>query len=94
MAQRVEKILQAHPDMAGTPIPADLVTASGSGLDPHISVQAANYQAQRLAKNNHITVDQVQEIINRCTEDGLLGVMGQRRVNVLKVNLILDGILK
>ena len=94
ISDRVKKIRAAHPEKIGEEIPADLITASGSGLDPHISVEAAQFQAQRIADNNGMTVDRALEIIGRCTEKKFLGIMGQDRVNVLKVNLMLDGIIK
>ena len=76
------------------PIPEDLVTCSGSGLDPHISVAAAKYQIQRIAKAQDMTDSQVQEIVDKCTDGRFLGIFGEETVNVLKVNLLLDGILK
>lgn len=94
VTERVAKIQKAHPERAGIPIPVDLVTNSGSGLDPHISLAAARYQVPRLAKNNDLTEAQVNRIIDRCTDKKLLGVFGEDVVNVLKVNLMLDGILK
>ena len=94
IAQRVEAIQAAHPQMKGQPIPVDLVTMSGSGLDPHISVAAAQYQAARLAENNNMTLTEIDAIIEACTEDKFLGFFGEGCVNVLKVNLMLDGILE
>lgn len=93
IAERVLKIQEAHPDKAGVPIPEDLVTCSGSGLDPHISVAAAEYQIQRIARNTGRSVDEVQAIIDRYTTGRFLGIFGEPTVNVLKVNLALDGIL-
>ena len=94
IAQRVEKIRKAHPDQKDTAIPEDLVTCSGSGLDPHISVAAAHYQIERIAKAQNMSQDEVQKIVDQCTDGKLLGVLGEKTVNVLKVNLMLDGILK
>lgn len=94
VAQRVDMIRQANPDMKETAIPVDLVTCSGSGLDPHISKAAANYQVARIAKENQMSEQEVQEIIDKCTQGKFLGVFGQETVNVLKVNLMLDGILE
>lgn len=93
VAQRVEMIRAANPDMEETAIPVDLVTNSGSGLDPHISVAAAYYQVPRIAKNNGMTEAEVIDIINQCTTGKLFGVLGEDTVNVLRVNLMLDGIL-
>ena len=69
------------------------MTCSGSGLDPHISHAAAEYQVARIAKANDMTEDEVREIIKKCTDGKFLGVFGEKTVNVLKVNLMLDGIL-
>ena len=91
--ERVEKLRAANLDMDETAIPFDLVTCSGSGLDPHISPAAAEYQVVRIAKANNITEDEVREIIDECTDGKFLGIFGEETVNVLKVNLMLDGIL-
>lgn len=91
--ERVEKLREANPDMDETAIPVDLVTCSGSGLDPHISPSAAEYQVARIAKANDMTEDEVREIIKKCTDGKFLGVFGEETVNVLKVNLMLDRIL-
>ena len=66
---------------------------SGSGLDPHISPAAAEYQVPRLAKANDMTEDQVREVIKKYTNGKLFGILGENTVNVLEVNLALDGIL-
>ena len=94
VAERVEKLRAANPDMDETAIPVDLVTCSGSGLDPHISPAAAEYQVARIAKANDMTEDEVQAIIEKCTDGRFLGLFGEETVNVLKVNLMLDGILE
>ena len=93
VAERVENLRKANPDMDKTTIPVDLVTCSGSGLDPHISPAAAEYQVVRIAKANQMTEDEVREIIDKCMDGRFLGVFGEKTVNVLKVNLMLDGIL-
>jgi potassium-transporting ATPase KdpC subunit len=72
------------------PVPVDLVTSSGSGLDPEISPAAAAYQAARVAKARALTVDQVNDLIAQNTSGRQLGVLGESRVNVLKLNLALD----
>lgn len=72
------------------PIPVDLVTASGSGLDPHISPAAAEFQVPRVARERHISVTELQSIVNRHTEEKQLGFLGERRVNVLELNLDLN----
>lgn len=94
VAQRVEKIKNSNPDMKDAPIPVDLVTGSGSGLDPHISVAAAQYQVERIARENNMQKEEVQAIIAKCTNGKFLGIFGEETVNVLKFNLTLDGILK
>lgn len=93
VAERVKMIREANPNMDETSIPVDLVTCSGSGLDPHISPAAAEYQVARVAKANDMTEDEVRAIIKQCTDGRFLGIFGEETVNVLKVNLMLDGIL-
>ena len=73
-----------------TPIPADAVTASASGLDPHISPDSAHAQALRVANARRVPVEQVNELIMRFTEPPDLGLLGEPRVNVLKLNLAAD----
>ena len=86
---RVAAIRAAHPDQAGA-VPADLVTASASGLDPHISPAAAEYQVARVAKARSLSADQVRELIGSNTEGRTFGVLGEPRVNVLRLNLELN----
>lgn len=86
---RVATLRQADPGNTA-PVPQDLVTASASGLDPHISPTAARYQAERVARARKLPVDQVMQLIERHTEPPQLGVLGDARVNVLQLNLALD----
>lgn len=92
--ERVNKIKEANPEMKDEAIPVDLVTASGSGLDPHISIEAAEYQVDRIAKSRNISNEEVNKIIKKYTKGRTFGVFGEETVNVLKVNLALDGKLE
>lgn len=94
VAKRVEKLKEANPDMDETAIPVDLVTCSGSGLDPHISPAAAEYQVARIARENDMSEDAVRQIVKKCSKGKFLGIFGEETVNVLEVNLMLDGIRK
>jgi K+-transporting ATPase ATPase C chain len=85
----IEKFRKENPDYKG-PIPADLVTASASGLDPHLSPESARAEAPRVAKARGVSVDQVNELITQFTEAPDLGLLGEPRVNVLRLNLALD----
>jgi potassium-transporting ATPase KdpC subunit len=71
-------------------VPVDLVTASGSGLDPHISVAGAQYQIARIANARHMTPDAVRALIDRLQSGPLLGIVGESQVNVLELNMALD----
>jgi K+-transporting ATPase ATPase C chain len=84
--------LQAADPGNSRPIPIDLVTASASGLDPHISVAAALYQAPRVARMRGISQAEVEALVRQCTQGRTLGILGEPRVNVLRLNLALDGV--
>lgn len=90
MTQRIAALRQADPDNRA-PVPVDLVTASASGLDPHISPAAARYQAARVARERGLEAAVVLRIIEQHTEGRQFGVLGEPRVNVLALNLALDG---
>ena len=85
----VEEFLQENPTVKREDIPADIITASGSGLDPHISVDAANVQIDRVSKNTHISKDVLKKLIKDNTENKLFGIFGEEKVNVLQLNLSL-----
>lgn len=87
---RVEALKAADPANKG-PIPVDLVTASGSGLDPEISIAAAEYQIARVAKARGLSEAILRDTVQRFTANRQLGILGEPRVNVLQLNLALDG---
>jgi len=93
LADRVKASVDAfrkeNPDFTG-PIPADLLTSSGSGLDPHLSIASVEAQAARIAKARGVGTDQIHELITQSTESRDLGFLGEPRVNVLGFNMLLD----
>jgi K+-transporting ATPase ATPase C chain len=88
---RIDALKAADPDNK-LPIPADLVNASASGLDPHISPEAAAYQLTRVASQRHLAPAEIKALINQHTEGRQWGVFGEPRVNVLQLNISLDSL--
>jgi K+-transporting ATPase ATPase C chain len=86
---RIKALRDADPE-ATVPVPADLVTSSASGLDPHIGAAAAEYQIRRVAKARGLVPDDLRALVARHTEPPTFGVLGETRVNVLQLNLDLD----
>jgi K+-transporting ATPase ATPase C chain len=84
-----EKLKAENPS---TPIPVDLVTTSGSGLDPDITPAAAEFQVPRVAKARNLSPDKVRSLVAEMTQDRFLGILGEKRVNVLELNLALDAL--
>lgn len=93
VAARIKALRDADP-AATLPVPADLVTASASGLDPHISVAAADYQIGRVAKARGLSPEKVKSFVTRHTEAPTFGLLGESRVNVVELNLDLDRNMK
>jgi potassium-transporting ATPase KdpC subunit len=86
---RIAALQKADPGNTA-PIPVDLVTASASGLDPHISLAAAEYQVPRVARLRQMPENEVRRLVSDCTDDRQLGILGEPRVNVLTLNLVLN----
>jgi K+-transporting ATPase ATPase C chain len=89
VGENVKKLRDAHPDQTGA-VPVDLVTASASGLDPHITPAAAEYQVMRVAKARAKSADEIRTLVAAHTAGRTIGLLGEPRVNVLTLNLALD----
>lgn len=94
VSNRVDTLLKYHPGLQKNEIPAEMVTASGSGLDPNISVKGTEIQAKRIAAYRHMPLSKVLKLIETHTEKPLLGLFGPEKVNVLALNVALDEIEK
>ncbi len=89
---RIDSFLIKNPEVKKSDIPVDLITASASGLDPNISVQAARVQVHRIAKVRSISTEKLNNLIEEQTEKPLIGLFGPSKINVLKLNLALDNL--
>lgn len=87
---RIDTFMVHNPSINKADIPSDLVTASGSGLDPNISVEGAKIQIKRIAKVRNISEEKLLELVDKQTEKPLFGLMGTSKINVLKLNLALE----
>ena len=92
VSNRIDSFLAHNPGISKSSIPSDLVTASGSGLDPHISVQSARVQIQRISRLRGITQQDIERLVITHTEKPLLGMLGTERINVLKLNIALNNL--
>jgi K+-transporting ATPase ATPase C chain len=89
---RIDSFLVHNPGIQKKDIPSDLVTASGSGLDPHISVEGAYVQVKRVATARNLSEERVKQLVSQHIEEPLLGLFGTERINVLQLNIALDNL--
>ena len=92
LIERVQGDVETLKKEKGGPLPVDMVTSSASGLDPHITPAAADFQVPRVAKARNLPEERVRALVADATEDRFLGILGEKRVNVLKLNLALDAV--
>jgi len=90
--ERIDNFMKHNPEIKKSEIPSDLVTASGGGLDPNISVQAAKVQIKRISKIRNVDENKLQKLVESNTEKPLLGLFGTEKINVLQLNIALDGL--
>lgn len=88
--KRIDTLKMQHPGMENAKVPVELVTASGSGLDPDISEEGALYQIKKIAQARNISEEKLKDLIKKQTEKPFLGLLGPSKVNVLKLNIALD----
>ncbi|MBB6369099.1 K(+)-transporting ATPase subunit C [Chryseobacterium shigense] len=88
--KRIDTLKINHPEMNNTKVPVELVTASGSGLDPDISEEGAMYQVKKIAEVRNLSEEKVRNLLKNQTEKPFLGLLGPSKVNVLKLNMALD----
>lgn len=94
VSARIDTFLVHNPEVSKADVPVDLVTASGSGLDPDISVAAAKVQVKRIAKLRDVSTEALMTLIDQQTQKAFLGIAGPEKINVLKLNIALDKIKK
>lgn len=92
--ERISNFLKQNPEVKREDVTVDLVTASGGGLDPHISPRAAEIQISRIAKVRNMSEESLKKLVNESTEKPLFGIFGTSRINVLKLNIALDNLKK
>ena len=89
---KLDTLLKYNPKIKKSDIPVEMITSSGSGLDPHVSPQGAYFQIARIAEARHIEVEQLRNLIENNVEKPALGIFGTERVNILKLNIALDNL--